>query len=381
MTDSAPISSSAALIAFRLGTLISAFRTQFHFQVSITEAEFVQFSPRDTNGLKERISEVLSEYNNFRSQIPECAETEKLPDLKASCEASMGELDRFLAIKVDGPSKAWQKIMDRFSVLEGLRYDHSDTSFRAEVRIVEALVEERIPHLIIEIERTLSELEHGTKPFFELGLTLTKLRWTQFAFEESEETSDSPSDACTSNAFAEQLSALTSLVRICNELQPQSKLVEYPPIGSGLRDTDLNIWHSWISIKLENSFLRECLSVTVHPNTLPAQIDGPKYYASEEFSTPPDHDQLVTIKQIAEILTRHHNSEGTLKRLHEWKKEGWGPPDGSASGADAWLWGRLRPIVLKQAESKKKGVRAKDLDKSDPKETSAGTATPTDGTP
>lgn len=367
MNVSIPVSPAAAFAAFQLGTVISQFRTEFHFQAYITEAEFALFSARDTNSLKERLSAIQSEYNNLISQVPEWAATAKLPDFYALQKSSMIMLDQFFGTEISGPSTAWIKIMEDCSVLEDHRSDVDDATIRGDVQRITELVEAEIPEFVTKMERVLSTLEHGPKSFFDLGSILTKLPWTQVAGDESGETGDSQGNASTSNPFEGQLSSLTSLVRICNGLQPQANLAEYPPIMSGDRRTDLNVWQSSISMRLENSFLRACLGATVQPNPMPAQTDAPRYYTSSGFSTPPDHDHLVTIKQIAVILTRYHAAEGTEKRLYDWKKEGWGRPDGSASGADAWLWGRIKPIVLKQVESKKKGARARDKDQTDPK--------------
>lgn len=359
MNVSTPGSLAAAFAAFKLGTLISEFRKQFHFQAFITEAEFALFSSRDTNLLKERLNGILSEYNSLISQIPEWAEMEKLPDFEAFCNDSMNMLDSFFGTEKTSPSNAWKQIIEECTVLEDHRSDFDEVEIKKVVRRITALVEAEMPDVVTKMERVLSTLGRHTKPFFDLGWRITKLRWLGVAGSESEETDDSQSDANSENAIEKQIGTITTLVRECNEFQPLTNLAEYPPVASGELSTDLHVWQSLILMKLENSFLRSRIAGDLEASQTPVHSDAPKYYSSLDFSVPPEFNELVTIKQIAEILTRYHSAEGSEKRLYEWKRDGWGRPDGSASGADAWLWGKIKPQLLRQISSKRKGVRAK----------------------
>lgn len=381
MNVSTPVSPAAAFAAFQLGTGISQFRTQFHFQVFISEAEFALFSARDTNSLKERLSGILSEYNNLISQVPEWAAIAKLADFHALHKSSMIMLDQFFGTETSGPSTAWIKIMEDCSVLEDHRSDVDDATIRKDVQRITELVEAEIPYLVTKMEQVLSTLEHGAKSFFDLGTMFAKVRRAQITGDESEETVDSQSDACSTNESEKPLSKLTSLVKKCNGYQPQAKLAEYSPIASGNRSADLNAWQSSILMRLENSFLRACLNAPGLPIQMPAQPDGSKYYTFKGVATPPDHDHLVTIYQLVAILKDCFESEGGVSRLHEWKKEGWGQPDGTASGADAWLWGRIKPIVLGQVNSKRRGRKPKNTAQSNPIGTQGDPVEPEHGLP
>lgn len=223
-------SPECAIAAFELGTFIAEFRVRFQHHAFTSERELKQCSKADTDRLKRLLDQILGAYNRLIATLDR-SKAEVFPSLYVPRNNAYLELDEFFNLRDGEENHAWQAIINDYTRFEEYRDELDAEQIEREFRRLLNKLELAIPEVVSTPQTILQLLQLNFRPFFVLGLTLTRYAWGYCSDAVLNKRGHDESNPPVLPTLASSITSVNELIQECARLLPEAKWGHLHPIS------------------------------------------------------------------------------------------------------------------------------------------------------